>query len=96
MSGASAHALRTFRKPKHLRITQKKWNSFLRALDQARFWSLAIEEEAIVSDGSHWVLEGVKDGDYHLVDRWSPQSGKFRAACLRLIKLSEIDVRSVY
>jgi hypothetical protein len=27
------------------------------------------------TDGSQWVIEGVRDGKYHVVDRWTPSKG---------------------
>ena len=26
-------------------------------------------------DGSQWIIEGIKKGKYHVVDRWSPAKG---------------------
>ncbi len=40
------------------------------------FWDLPTlleENKSVVHlDGAHWIFEGVKQGDYHIVDRWSP------------------------
>ncbi len=47
-------------------------------------------------DGSQWVLEGVRDGRYHVVDRWSPESGLYRETCLILLRFSEIGVDNIY
>jgi hypothetical protein len=27
------------------------------------------------TDGSQWVIEGLKSGNYHVIDRWSPHQG---------------------
>jgi hypothetical protein len=43
-------------------------------------------------DGAQWILEGVKDQKYHVVDRWTPRDGAFREACLYLLKLSQIGI----
>jgi hypothetical protein len=37
-------------------------------------------------DGARWILEDVRDGKYHLVDRWSPDTGTFREAALLLVQ----------
>ena len=42
-------------------------------------------------DGSQWVLEGVRDNRYHIVDRWSPENSEYREACTYLLKLSGMD-----
>jgi hypothetical protein len=37
-------------------------------------------------DGSQWVIEGIKNGSYHLVDRWSPKDGEVRAIGMAMMK----------
>jgi hypothetical protein len=81
---------------RRVQIKQRQWKSLLSALEKAHFWELAAEEEACVSDGADWVLEGLKDGRYHVVIRCSPYPGTFHRACCRLAKLSEVDVRRLY
>ena len=36
------------------------------------------EERTDGVDGAQWLVEGIKDGRYHLVDRWSPTDGPVR------------------
>ena len=50
------------------------------------------EDSRLGNDGAQWILEGMKDGRYHVVDRWSPDGGDYRAACLHLLKLSGLGV----
>ncbi len=63
-----------------------------------RFWQLPTEETAgvIGMDGARWIVEGVKAGRYHLVDRWSPKDGAVREFGLLLVGLSEIDSEPIY
>ena len=42
------------------------------------------------------MLEGVKGGRYHVVDRWSPDGGPFRKAMLDLVALAGMKVDPVY
>ena len=42
------------------------------------------------------VIEGVKKGKYHMVDRWCPEEGAFREAALLLIKLSRLKIDEIY
>ena len=72
-------------------IDDEKWSSFLKLLDQADFWNLEKDKGIGGTDGSEWVVEGFRDGRYHLVDRWSPDEGKYREFCTYLLKLSGID-----
>jgi hypothetical protein len=59
---------------------------FLKLLGQADFWKAPTEEksDAVGEDGAQWIVEGVKDGQYHVVDRWSPEEGPYRKAALFL------------
>ncbi|MHB8486734.1 MAG: hypothetical protein ACYDCM_13555 [Candidatus Acidiferrales bacterium] len=57
-------------------------------LDQvngAHFWELPTEEKKrnthIEFDGAQWIFEGIQDGNYHIVDRWSPKEGAYHALC---------------
>lgn len=55
-------------------------------MNSAHFWELPTEEKkknpSIEIDGAQWILEGIQDGNYHIVDRWSPpKNGAYRALC---------------
>ena len=41
-------------------------------LNGAQFWTLPSEEKTAGFDGATWILEGIKDGQYHYTERWSP------------------------
>lgn len=89
--GAGGYEPRGIIKDYKRQITEDEWCKFLSLVDESDYWRLG-EEESAGFDGARWVLEGVKEGRYHLVDRWTPQSGKYREACLYLLKLSELKV----
>ena len=36
-------------------------------------------------DGAQWIIEGVRNGTYHVVDRWSPREGQVRALGLFMV-----------
>jgi len=47
-------------------------------LNQAnlKFWGEAHERaKPGGADGSQWIIEGVKNGEYRIEDRWSPEAG---------------------
>jgi hypothetical protein len=50
--------------------------------------------EERIRDGAEWILEGARDGRYHVVARLSPQDGTYREACLYLLNLSKIEVEA--
>lgn len=85
-------------------LDEGDWNEFNRLLEEADYWRAATTEVNLTGlDGAQWILEAVKDGRYHVVDRWSPsatgspeEDSKLREACLHLLKLSGIRAGDVY
>jgi len=60
-------------------ISKEETQSSLQRVDKAGFWSApTLAEEETGSDGARWIIEGVKNGQYHVVDRWSPANGVAR------------------
>jgi hypothetical protein len=68
------------------------------------FWSMPSEKEEASPqssgtptlrvagvDGSQWVLEGVRRGEYHVVDRWSPHDDAYSRVCKHLLGLANVD-----
>jgi hypothetical protein len=70
------------------RLTDTEWDHFITLLERSCYWQLSAENDEMGNDGARWILEGVRERRYHVVDRWSPQSGAFREACLYLLNLS--------
>ena len=77
-------------------VTKDSVTGFLSKLQSLNFWELPTSEKGLGCDGAQWILEGVRDGKYHLVDRWSPKKGKFRKTALALIGLSNLTVENIY
>jgi hypothetical protein len=61
-------------------------DAFLHAVDQANFWSLSpAEAEPPGFDGTSWVLEGVRGGQYHVAYRLNPKPSCYTAAAKFLL-----------
>ena len=73
-------------------IQSGEWQAFERLLEKACFWSLPTRENSMGNDGAEWIVEGLRAGRYHVVDRWSPQSGDYREACLYVLKISGLGI----
>lgn len=73
-------------------LTNAEWDGFVSLLDHSCYWQLPAEIDDMGSDGAQWILEGTREGRYHVVDRWTPRSGDFREACLYLLKLSNLGI----
>jgi hypothetical protein len=98
-------------------VDQSQVREFLGQLQKLKFWTMTAEDDGSSLmdlpvfrtrmppvDGAQWVLEGVKNGAYHIVDRWSPESGGSFAAssqeyarlCRYLLQLGNVDVKNLY
>lgn len=76
-----------------INLDESQWCDFLSLLEQSKYWQMPAEEDNTSgNDGAQWILEGVRENRYHVVDRWSPgdKSG-FGEACVYLLKLSGVD-----
>lgn len=74
------------------KLTAAEWDEFARHLDDTCYWQLPTEDDALGTDGSQWILEGFKVNRYHVVDRWTPESGSYRELCLYLLQLSGLEI----
>ena len=79
----------------------------LEQLQRLAFWTMPTEEAqaasqtsgttshgphiAIEVDGSQWILEGFRDGKYHVVDRWSPKENSYSQFCKHLLHLGKVE-----
>lgn len=59
------------------RITAQQATDFTDSLDRIQFWQMPTNAEQLGLDGAEFVLEGVKDGRYHVVIRWCPGNTPF-------------------
>lgn len=84
-----------------LTLTTNQWHEFSQLLEKSSFWTLPTDEKNAPRgfDGSRWVLEGLSQGKYHVVDRWTPvddddkrQPGDFVVCCRYILKLSKQKV----
>jgi hypothetical protein len=74
---------------KTISISQQQVTNFLHLLDKANFWHLPARDERVGLDGAIWIIEGVKDGKYQVIERWSPEEGTYLEAALFLLELAK-------
>lgn len=87
--------------PGQLIIDQRKeidkatWNEFQNGLAQIDFWNMQTNETEISgTDGARWILEGKKDQQYQVLDRWSPsEKSKYYQVCYFLIGLTDLVIK---
>ena len=80
------------------KLSAAEWNQFARRLDDTCYWQLPTEDDELGgTDGAQWIFEGFTLGRYHIVDRWTPESGSYRELCLYALQLSGLKIdKDVY
>jgi hypothetical protein len=78
---------------KNVVVEKAEVDVVLRELEAFSFWSMPTEERQFGLDGSQWILEGVRQGEYQVVDRWSPEQGAYSAVCKHLIRLAGVETK---
>jgi hypothetical protein len=75
-------------------LTREQTQAFLARAKKVDFWLLPSHvNDQTGTDGSQWIIEGVKEGKYHIVDRWSPREGAVRELGVTLaIGLAHMNV----
>lgn len=81
-------------------VTAEQVTNFLAALKRADYWHMATEASGSGEDGAEWILEGVENGNYHVVVRWCPgesndtESRAFANAAKQLFQMAGHKHRS--
>lgn len=96
LSGAGGYDPGQKLRTDNIEIFSDQWCEFTTLLDRAEFWTLpSVKRDDGAVDGAQWILEGVNAQRYHIVDRWTPEDGALREACIYLLKLSGRDEKSL-
>jgi hypothetical protein len=67
-------------------LSREQTQALLAQINRIEFWSLPshVDDQA-GADGAEWIIEGVKEGKYHVVHRWSPEKGPIRELGLMFV-----------
>jgi hypothetical protein len=78
------------------KLPAEKMRVFLEKVDTLKYWTLPERDpERQGMDGAQWVIEGVADGKYRLVDRWTPKAGAVRELGLYFLRrVSTLDLKN--
>jgi hypothetical protein len=79
---------------KSFELSASQVSMFLELLKKAEFWTLPTEVSSFGVDGAQWIMEGVRNGTYHVVDRFSPQKDDYTNLCFYLVNLSKIELKA--
>ena len=78
-------------------ISVDEWNKFINLLEAAKYWNMpVISHDRMGTDGSQWILEGIQNGNYHVVDRWTPENSDYEKCGLYLIELTGLKVKRTH
>lgn len=75
---------------KTIQASQRQVADFLQLLVKANFWHLPVRDERRGLDGVTIIIEGVKDGKYQVVKRWSPEGGAYLDAAIFLLEFANL------
>ncbi|MCL5287089.1 MAG: hypothetical protein M1453_03725 [Acidobacteria bacterium] len=97
LSGQGGYDPGRLRTNRRRKLSTREVGHLLFILDERGFWSLPSEERlpegTVQLDGAQWITEGVKGGAYHVVYRWSPETGRDRAIGLEfLVNLAKLKL----
>jgi hypothetical protein len=78
-------------------LTIDEWARITEEVEAIKFWSIPTGGEESGCDGAQWVIEGVCNGQYHAVHRWSNKAIQtFGTLCELLVGLSGLSVSHTY
>ena len=58
-----------------LLLSEDETQTFMNTISNPNFCKLSSAKSSSGLDGAQWIVEGVRDGEYRIVDRWSPKEG---------------------
>lgn len=63
---------------------------------ESNFWNLPRESPSFGLDGSFWIFEGMMEGKYHVINRWTPKSPKIQEIGRMFIEYSGLNINNIY
>ena len=76
------------------RLSKVEVRKFLETIAENNFWLLPKTGGEEGLDGAQWIIEGMSDGKYHVVERWSPDEGNVREIGLYFLKMSALNLNN--
>jgi hypothetical protein len=84
---------------KDVRISREQGDGIIKLLQKTPFWTapVSVKESRGIADGDLIVIEGVKEGKYHIVDRAGSTTGEsYKSFCRSLLELAGPEVLKVW
>ena len=75
------------------KLSKEQTDVFTRTLRKDAFWTLPGTDSVPGGcDGAEWIIEGVAQGKYHAISRWSPTRGAARELGLLALHFANVNV----
>jgi hypothetical protein len=85
---------------KSVELNPAHWERIAYHVVKARFWALPTTQREpfgwLSVDGHTLIVEGVSNGQYHVVVRSNPPGGNFVDLCQAMLFMSGLDVRKLW
>jgi hypothetical protein len=97
LSGQGGYKPGRVKQRERVSLSSEQVQEFLELIELINYWEMPGSDHSNIGfDGAQWILEGARDGEYHVVDRWSPEHGEYRTTCLQLLEWSGLNVENKY
>lgn len=73
-------------------LTPEEWMNFQKLINQCDFWNMPAQQKTFGCDGAQWIIEAVVNGQYKVVDRWSPRNSDFQKLGKFMIDLTSLNI----
>ena len=103
LSGQGGYGWGNLKYEKRRRLSEREWRLLLNLLAEASFWTLPTADKefepnekgevTLCLDSTSWILEGVNDDKYHVVDRYCPDRKGVKEIGLYMVKLTKWKIR---
>lgn len=93
LDGTGGHEPGTVERRTERSLSKEEWTTLVVAINAATFWDAPTEDPgAKVEDGAQWIIEGRRQGRYHVVERSSPGAGPVRAAGEAFLRAAHLSL----
>src|SRR4051794_13199696 len=92
LDGDGGYDLGKIERTRQISLNPNDCERLVRQVRRAGFWDMPTRIDDLGHDGEHLIVEGVRDGGYHVVDRWTPEAGAYRELCHTMLDLSQMDL----
>jgi hypothetical protein len=76
-TGAAGYKFGHVNRSRSTNLMDGSVRKLLERIESVKFWTqpayTPVPADVVQLDGAEWIIEGIKGGQYHVIDRWSPE-----------------------